>query len=313
MKLMNYFQMRSCSIVVVLLITVSGCIRKPETIFNIDERFEKTASIPLSEVSEVAMIMYTEFGFFALENGASRVSKYSNTGNYVKSFGQKGSGPGEFECGLLYSYDSDKSILGIRDTKYNKISYFNEEGNYIESLPEDAFEYIYKSYTTLGITAKSSLIITEKNGKRVFFTRITVNDRVVKERKVSTSNEGLINKFLYSIADGIVYILETSNHNLKTYSYIVEQEVLTEIMLIGNKLPYTTGSENFVYFDNKLIFVTNNDENSFQFFYDIIGDYLGKIEPLIENRYVHGSMGEYLYIYRFDEEDNQFIDVYKAK
>jgi DNA-binding beta-propeller fold protein YncE len=63
--------------------------------------------------------------------GNSRVVKYDRDGNFVKTWGKKGSGPGEFDT--LHSVATDaKGNVYVADVSNNRIQIFDSDGNFLK-------------------------------------------------------------------------------------------------------------------------------------------------------------------------------------
>jgi hypothetical protein len=62
----------------------------------------------------------------------NRVSKFSKDGKFIKSWGHKGSGPGEFNAPHTIAFDSQGRVL-VGDRNNNRIQIFDQDGNYLET------------------------------------------------------------------------------------------------------------------------------------------------------------------------------------
>jgi streptogramin lyase len=63
-------------------------------------------------------------------NSNNRVVKFTKDGKFVKTWGKKGTGPGEFDIPHCLAFDS-KGRLFVGDRNNNRIQIFDQEGNYI--------------------------------------------------------------------------------------------------------------------------------------------------------------------------------------
>jgi sugar lactone lactonase YvrE len=61
----------------------------------------------------------------------ARIVKFSSDGKFIKTWGKKGSGPGEFDTPHALAFDS-KGRLFVGDRNNNRIQIFDQDGNYIE-------------------------------------------------------------------------------------------------------------------------------------------------------------------------------------
>ena len=64
--------------------------------------------------------------------GNNRISKFSSDGKFIKSWGHKGSGPGEFFAPHTIAIDS-RGRLFVGDRSNNRIQIFDQDGNYIDT------------------------------------------------------------------------------------------------------------------------------------------------------------------------------------
>ncbi len=88
----------------------------------------------LSEPTGVAVapngdVFITEGHSFA--QGVNRVSKYARDGSFIKSWGQTGSGIGEFNVPHTVAIDSQGRVF-IGDRANNRIQIFDQEGNFLD-------------------------------------------------------------------------------------------------------------------------------------------------------------------------------------
>ena len=61
----------------------------------------------------------------------THIVKFSSDGKFIKTWGKKGSGPGEFDTPHALAFDS-KGRLFVGDRNNNRIQIFDQDGNYIE-------------------------------------------------------------------------------------------------------------------------------------------------------------------------------------
>jgi sugar lactone lactonase YvrE len=61
----------------------------------------------------------------------ARIVKFSSDGKFIKTWGKKGSGPGEFDTPHALAFDS-KGRLFVGDRNNNRIQIFDQDGNFIE-------------------------------------------------------------------------------------------------------------------------------------------------------------------------------------
>jgi len=64
-------------------------------------------------------------------NSNARIVKFDKNGKFIKTWGQKGSGPGEFNVPHTLAFDS-KGRLFVGDRANNRIQIFDQDGKFIE-------------------------------------------------------------------------------------------------------------------------------------------------------------------------------------
>jgi DNA-binding beta-propeller fold protein YncE len=67
--------------------------------------------------------------------GNNRILKFTKDGKLIKSWGKKGTGPGEFDQPHSLAFDS-KGRLYVADRNNNRIEVFDQDGNYISELKQ---------------------------------------------------------------------------------------------------------------------------------------------------------------------------------
>jgi len=71
---------------------------------------------------------------YMMDSGLSKIFVYDvNDFSLISSFGEKGKGPGEFEEGYSFSFDNDGNLV-VCDWEVLRITWFNQEGEYLKSL-----------------------------------------------------------------------------------------------------------------------------------------------------------------------------------
>ena len=66
-------------------------------------------------------------------NGDARVLKFDKTGRFIKSWGGKGKGPGQFEVAHGIAIDA-KGLLWVMDRENQRIQVFDAEGTFIREM-----------------------------------------------------------------------------------------------------------------------------------------------------------------------------------
>jgi DNA-binding beta-propeller fold protein YncE len=65
----------------------------------------------------------------------NRIVKFDRNGKYIKEWGKKGTGPGEFDIPHALAFDS-KGRLYVGDRNNNRIQIFDQDGKYIDQWPQ---------------------------------------------------------------------------------------------------------------------------------------------------------------------------------
>jgi hypothetical protein len=71
--------------------------------------------------------------YYVVDRGNSRIAVFDSEGNYVRAFGRRGDGPGEFgDTMLLQSFDGD--VLAIFEFQSQRTSRFATDGTFLETI-----------------------------------------------------------------------------------------------------------------------------------------------------------------------------------
>jgi sugar lactone lactonase YvrE len=65
----------------------------------------------------------------------NRIVKFTKEGKYIKAWGKKGTGPGEFDLPHCMAFDTKGRLL-VGDRNNNRIQVFDQEGNFIEQFTQ---------------------------------------------------------------------------------------------------------------------------------------------------------------------------------
>ena len=103
----------------------------PKELFTIDGRPDYVAD-SLAAFPTVASIAVDNKGnIFVLDFASSSVKKFDKTGKFVKKFGSKGQGPGEFTFAESITIKND--TIGVNDFQTAKIVQYDSDGNFIKN------------------------------------------------------------------------------------------------------------------------------------------------------------------------------------
>jgi sugar lactone lactonase YvrE len=69
------------------------------------------------------------------QNTNARIVKFDKNGKFIKTWGKKGSGPGEFDTPHALAFDS-KGRLFVADRNNNRIQVFDQDGNFLEQMTQ---------------------------------------------------------------------------------------------------------------------------------------------------------------------------------
>ena len=65
----------------------------------------------------------------------SRIVKFDADGNFIKTWGERGSGPGQFDVPHALAFDSSGRLF-VGDRGNNRVQIFDQEGNFIDQWPQ---------------------------------------------------------------------------------------------------------------------------------------------------------------------------------
>jgi DNA-binding beta-propeller fold protein YncE len=138
------------------------------------------------------------------EGGSNRVVRFSKDGKYIKSWGTKGSGPGEMSGPHNIAMDS-KGHLWVSDRGNKRIQIFDQDGKFIDQM------------TQFGTPA--AIFITKKD--IVYVADPVPENRVVigtTDGNVLQKIEGLDNAHGIAVdSHGTIYVAESFGHNVLKY------------------------------------------------------------------------------------------------
>ncbi len=104
-------------------------------VFTLEEELSITESPEREEVifSQIRSIDVDESGrLYILDQGEAHVYVFDADGNYIKSIGKKGQGPGEFNLPFTMTVTGDQELV-VEDLR-SKINFYSLEGNFIREI-----------------------------------------------------------------------------------------------------------------------------------------------------------------------------------
>ena len=127
----------------------------------------------------------------------SRIVKFRKDGTFVKAWGRKGSGPGEFNLPHSIVFDSRGRLL-VADRSNKRIQLFDQEGTFVEEWKQ------FGQASGLFIMPDDTLYVTDWQDRKTIFIG-SAKDGSIRERIVGlTLAEGLtVDK------QGAIYAAET--------------------------------------------------------------------------------------------------------
>jgi len=127
----------------------------------------------------------------------NRIVKFSKDGTFIKAWGKKGTGPGEFNLPHSIVLDSRGRLL-VADRSNKRIQVFDQNGTFLEQWPQ------FGEASGLFITKDDTLYVTDWQDKRAIFIGSA------KDGSIKTRIEGLtLAEGLTVDAAGNIYAAET--------------------------------------------------------------------------------------------------------
>ncbi|PIE79165.1 MAG: hypothetical protein CSA15_04220, partial [Candidatus Delongbacteria bacterium] len=160
------------------------------------EALEKSFFTPL------AFDVDPEGNIYILDYRQRKVKKFNSKGKFVKSFGGKGSGPGEFKmpnCLMIFN----KNIV-VSDVVSRKVNLFDQSGRFINSKSLSGNLRRFKSLSDSLFLAFNFSMIKSQKGKISLENNLSIfNDKLEEIKTLKKYNQegkyGLINYYDYEI------------------------------------------------------------------------------------------------------------------
>jgi hypothetical protein len=106
---------------------------KLEENFSIDTEKEEIAKTGITSIESFCLDRDGNIYFMMRDTSENFIYKFDAAGKYVKSFGRKGQGPGEFGFGGMVIIDGEGRVLA-RDMTQKKCRVFTPDGVYLEDI-----------------------------------------------------------------------------------------------------------------------------------------------------------------------------------
>lgn len=100
---------------------------------SIDMERDDIAGIGLPDVSSVNADSDGNIYFYRYQSSENFIFKFNKNGNFIKSFGRRGQGPGEIQRVSYFSIDSKDNII-ISDGSNRKIIFFTTDGRLSQEI-----------------------------------------------------------------------------------------------------------------------------------------------------------------------------------
>lgn len=128
-----------------------------ETILSLDEELSIGEAEGREEYvfSRIRDVEVDKAGrIYALDSNEANVKVFDRDGNYIRTIGRKGQGPGELQSpNDIYIDDKDK--IYISDVGNDRLSVFNEHGDFIDSFNFQE----YSVSKIIGVNAKDEIVL----------------------------------------------------------------------------------------------------------------------------------------------------------
>jgi len=153
---------------------------KPREIFTISGQPENSADSLAAFPSVASIAVDSKENIYVLDFRSSSVKKFNKKGKFVKSFGKRGNGPGEFTFAESITINND--TIGINDFQSAKIVQFDSNGNFIRNRSVQA-QSRFKDIIPVGkgkYIANLTSIIEENNAYFFDYNVLLLNQKFEK-------------------------------------------------------------------------------------------------------------------------------------
>jgi DNA-binding beta-propeller fold protein YncE len=141
--------------------------------------------------------------------GNSRVVKFNRTGEFLKTWGKKGTGPGEFNLPHAVQVDAEGRVY-VADRENNRIQVFDAEGKFLRQL---------EGFAPFGlfITPDQHLFVADGRANKVL--KMTLDGKVLTSWGATGAESGnfQLPHGLTVARDGAVYVTEITGKRLQKF------------------------------------------------------------------------------------------------
>ncbi len=150
----------------------------------------------------------------------ARIVKFSKDGKFIKTWGKKGTGPGEFDVPHGLAFDSQGRLF-VADRSNNRIQIFDQDGKYLEEWKQ------FGRPSGIFIDANDVLYVADHA------STAKLNPGVKRGIRIGSVKDGVVKEFIpglgtdpdsYSVGEGVaadaagnVYMAETGGMNVRKY------------------------------------------------------------------------------------------------
>lgn len=118
----------------------------------------------------------SEENIYVLEYRNCRLQKFDKSGNFLKTIGRKGQGPGEFERPLEVCIAKTTENIYVKDGR--KIKIFDRQGNYLRDILTKSYPYNIFLDSEGNIWGKFS--VTQETGQALAFDQVSPQGDILK-------------------------------------------------------------------------------------------------------------------------------------
>jgi hypothetical protein len=167
---------------------------------------------------------------YILDAATSSIKKYNSSGIFLKSFGKKGEGPGEFDVSIDFMIIDD--TLYVQAITRAQMVRFNLEGNFIDRIPYVGTPGIFLEESikspASGVVIGYKSNVKEENGGILTGTSLLLMDNRFNEiktlREFMYKYDPAKTQFFeeltkYSYGDGKIFVAENSESQFKINVY----------------------------------------------------------------------------------------------
>lgn len=172
---------------------------------------KNVASEDATHFNKPADIAFAANGDFYIADGYgnSRVVKFDKAGKFLKTWGKKGAGPGEFNLPHAVQVDAEGRVY-VGDRENNRIQVFDAEGKFLRQLAGMAPFGLF-------ITPDQHLFVADGRANKVL--KMTLDGKVLSSWGAAGAEPGnfQLPHGLTVAADGAVYVTEITGKRLQKF------------------------------------------------------------------------------------------------